>query len=160
MAPRAITAPSHSSTLTDFSLLCHAASLHPQSKALFEQEGQKPSKYLCLQASLGTPCDGGFLLGLGTSLCQADSVLLGLGSRWGLRLGSVLDPSCRPGMALHPPPPPLLRLPPFHSQPASPKTGLHLLPHTHMPPTHCNLAATPHSPELLPPRAPMSPSFS
>lgn len=58
------------------------------------------------------------------------------------------------------PPPPLLRLPPFHSQPASPKTGLHLLPHTHMPPAHCNLAATPHSPELLPPRAPMSSSFS
>lgn len=56
--------------------------------------------------------------------------------------------------------PTLLTLPPFHAQPASPKTGLHLLPRTHVPSAHYNMAATLHSPELLPPRAPVSSSFS
>lgn len=56
--------------------------------------------------------------------------------------------------------PALPMLPPLDSQPASPKTGLHLLPHTQAFQTHWNRAATHHFPKLLPPRAAMSSSFS
>ena len=88
------------------SLISHSLAIADASsrkaKALFEQEGQKPSKYLCLQASLGACWDEASFWHQEESFAR--QILLDLAWVGGGGSGPVLDLSCRAGMAQPPPP--------------------------------------------------------